>query len=143
MKILRTVIIFSLLFCMGTSNLEASSSFGQYYVAANTQKTYTGIANSANNKTTNANSWYVIATTLDYRPSNSYKGLGMCFSPMVKNGSVYSLCGGSYQWILNASNNPVYGTWKSINKRTYYLGVRLDTDFSGNSGAAYGSWNAK
>lgn len=141
-NIMRLVIISVLLCGIYTSSAFASSTFSKDYIAPNTSKTYTGISNSANSKTTNQNSWYFIASTLNYNPTTAYKGAGMCFSPMVKNGSIYSLCGGSYQWALNASSNPIYGTWKYINQRTYYLGVRLDTDFTGTSGGASGSWNA-
>lgn len=143
MKKNRLIIFAALLLSVTYFNVQAASDYSKNFIAANDKKVYTGIADSANNKTTDKNDWYVIAKKITYKPSNAFVGCGLCFSPMVKSKlGVYSLCGGTYQWVIKGSKKPVHGQWKNINKRKYYLGVRLDTDFDGKSAASSGEWNA-
>jgi len=55
---------------LSSSDALAASTYSTGYVGRNQEKTYTGISNSANSKTTNNNSWYVIASYMGYTPSN-------------------------------------------------------------------------
>ena len=140
----RLIILGMMLLSLSYFNVQAASTFSKSYIAANKKPVYVGIDNSKNEKTTIVNSWYVIAKKISYNPSNAYVGYGLCFSPMVRSKEgIYSLSGGSYQWVKKGSKDPIYGTWKNVNKKSYYLGVRLDTDFTGKSASSSGEWNAQ
>lgn len=141
MNIKRFIILSVLLCTLISSTVLADSDFGQFRVPRNSEKVFVGIDNSRNTKTTNWNKWFVVATTVDYHPANAKKGWGMCFTPMRK-GQKYYIAGGDTAWIYNASSGRYERSWSGKGyKGTYYLGVRMDTVFTGNYGSAYGYWN--
>lgn len=144
MKLLRTIIIVTMLFGILGLSVKADTSFKSKTVYANAKKTYSAITDSKNKKIYKNKAWYVTAKKITYSPKDSFVGYGMCFSPMIKNAGTYALAGGSRQWIKKGSDSPVYGEWNGKGKcGYYYLGVRLDTDFTGKYGTVKGLWNAR
>ncbi len=138
-NIKKGVLLGTILCTLVSSTVLADSGFSKYYLK-NTGYRYNGIGNSANSKTTTWDNWYVKAGYIRYR-SNSSKAKALCFTPMNWD-KTYYIAGGSFEWLCSSDDEAV-GDWKGKGrKKTYYLGVRTDSDFSGNSADVTGRWNA-
>lgn len=145
-KILRVVIIVSMIMCLGAMPVMAGNS--SYSTGEITNyaglKAYHVMTASKNTKaTTNAN-WFMKVTSITITGDTS-KSLGMAFTPFKQTGRYdYGSAGANDIWAKASFSSVKYAGWTGNGTANinYYLGARLDTVLTSNKGVSSGYWNS-
>lgn len=143
-KLARFLVLGVLLLGVGGSTVfgQAFSKYGLTNPEGDT--VFHGIDNSKNTKIYAGKKWLIKVTSISFSESIPSNNPGIKFSPMKKNGNIYSLCGGNYFWTKTTQSGYTPIEWNSGAGAVgdYYLGARLDNRLTTCSANVAGDWNA-
>lgn len=142
-KLARFLVLGVLLLGVGGSTVfgQAFSKYGLTNSKGDT--VFHGIDNSKNTKVYAGKDWKMKVTSIYFSQSIPSNNPGIKFSPMKKNGNIYSLCGGGYVWAKTTQSTYTLVSWTgSGDIGDYYLGARLDDRLTSCSANVAGDWNA-
>lgn len=141
-KILKISVLCCLLCCFMASTAYAGDSSFSKYDVSNTGHTFKSTG-SSNTKATAGANWFFTVSELRFTASTAGT-LGMAYVPMTKGVLGYSVAA-EKEWALRSFSGYRYGLWGKYpgsKNKTYYLGVRVDSEYKKGYAHTSGLWNS-